>query len=230
MKDWLKLGKVRDFFKSINYADEGKRLLALIPVPQLHNLLHREYLLEHIDPVYYTREEVIRATNHYIRPEGQSVIPARYEHLHEVYTVRIDLFKELDRILENDTAYRHTVILADSDMGKSSFSLNYYDYHHINLTKFRRFKLALFPLGIPNIDIFIKKVNDKANTVVILDTFDEDVKAIQDPSNRLSHLLELTCEFRHVIITSRTQFYFREKDGSHDTGMFHYTSIINGFK
>ena len=66
--------------------------------------------------------------------------------------------------LTSQVQYRHTILLADSGMGKTSFVLNYYARHKRKL--WSEFKLAVVPLGAPDADALIQAVSEKTNTVL----------------------------------------------------------------
>ncbi|MCI0692556.1 hypothetical protein L0337_11205 [candidate division KSB1 bacterium] len=85
--------------------------------------------------------------------------------------------------------------------------------------KRQRFDLAVIPLGIPDANDHIRKVADPKDTVLLLDAFDEDTRAIQNYRERLKQLLDLGKDFRQVLITCRTQFFQREEEIPRETGI-----------
>jgi hypothetical protein len=165
----------------------------------------RNLLTKRLGAEVYTPEEIFRATEHYIEPDCQNIDPAGGEDFRQLHSVRQAAFKRLDQLLSGQPEHRHTLILADSGMGKTSLLLNYYARY--SRKDSGRYRLAIVPLGHSKADDFIKDIKDKPNTVIFLDAFDEDTRAIKDHHERLSDLLKATEQFRHVLITCRTQFF-----------------------
>ncbi|MDZ7289265.1 MAG: DUF1566 domain-containing protein [candidate division KSB1 bacterium] len=179
----------------------------------------RRSLRKRLGAELYTPEDIIRATTYYIRPKCQSIDPAGSEEFRYVYTTKEDLFEAVDNFLASPWEYKHAILLADSGMGKTSFVLNYYAYHWRHRRKRKRFDLAVIPLGIPNADDHIRKVANPKDTVLLLDAFDEDIRAMQNYRERLKQLLDLSKDFRQVLITCRTQFFQREEEIPRETGI-----------
>lgn len=103
---------------------------------------------------------------------------------------------------------RFIIILADTGMGKTAFMVNLCLKYLKK--KNRRFKLVLFPFTTKDLDDKIKSVEDKKNVILLLDGLDEDPLAMKDSEFRRLDLLEKVQEFRKVIITCRSQFFFHE--------------------
>ncbi|MDZ7319999.1 MAG: DUF1566 domain-containing protein [candidate division KSB1 bacterium] len=188
-------------------------------VPWLRTWRDRRRLHHRLGAELYTPEDIIRATTYYLRPNCQQLDPAGGEESRLLAPVQEDLFKTVDRLLASPGDYKYSILLADSGMGKTSFVLNYYAHHWRHGRKRKRFALALVPLGIPKADEHIKKIPNKNDTVLFLDAFDEDTRAIQNHRDRLGQLLELCDEFRQVLITCRTQFFPREEEIPRETGI-----------
>ena len=119
-----------------------------------------------------------RSTKYYIEPDCQSIDPAGSEEPRLTLAAKQKLFAFMDNALKDQTQHRYIILLADTGMGKSSFLLNYYARHlqHAH----RKYEIALFPLGIPDVDKRISGIQDAANTVLFLDALDEDTLAIVD--------------------------------------------------
>jgi hypothetical protein len=75
------------------------------------------------------------------------------------------------------------------------------------------------PLGIPDADEYVAKIPDQQNTVIFLDAFDEDTKAIKDHRQRLLELMHACRHFKRVLITCRTQFFPRAEEIPRETGL-----------
>ncbi len=188
----------------------------------------RRRLRSRLGAELYTPEDILRATTYYIRPNCQQIDPAGGEESRLLAPVQEDLFEAVDRILASPSDYKYTILLADSGMGKTSFVLNYYAYHWRHWRKRRRFDLAVVPLGIPNADELVKKIPNPQNTVLFFDAFDEDTRAIRNHLKRLGELLDLSKEFRQVLITCRTQFFRREEEILRETGRIRVATTSAG--
>lgn len=166
----------------------------------------------------YAPQEIDRATRYYVEPDCQSIDPSGSEEFRQVFASRESAFRALDHLLFRQSQYRHTLVLADSGMGKSSLLINYYA-RHLRSKKKRAFTIGIIPLGIPNVVEQIGRYADPANTVLFLDALDEDTLAIDDHKERLADLLQRSSGFRHVVITCRTQFFLSDEEIPKDAGI-----------
>ena len=167
---------------------------------------------------YFNHNEIINAKKNYITQNFQNVPPSKEDEL--IYThssvAKEKLIKFFIKSFSDKSDKRFFVLLADSGMGKTTFSLNLYRKYNSYkrfLLKKNKYNLALIPLGYDNADehiINLKEDKIHLNTILILDALDEDNNAIVDSNKRLKRLVELTKEFRFVIITCRTQFFNNE--------------------
>ena len=173
---------------------------------RVRRLLEREFGAD-----LYLAESIQRSTRYYIQPDCSSVDPADEADLRGLVTSREDLFSVVDRFLTRESSHRHLILLADSGMGKSSFVLNYYAANRLR-SRTKRFRLAVVPLGHPDTSEYIKKIELKRETVLLLDAFDEDPAAITNYHARLDELMLMCTQFRRVVITCRTQFFPRETE------------------
>jgi len=173
--------------------------------------IHR--LLKRLSPAGFSIEQIERETKYYIWPECQrDMDPAKSDEPGgDKIAGRKDLCSTIDNLLMHDTAHKHYILLADTGMGKSSFLLNYFARH---LWRWHKpFKMELIPLGEEGLleDCLIQ-IHSPGNTVLLLDAFDEDIKAIQDHAQRLSEIVRQTRKFYRVFITCRTQFFPRDEE------------------
>jgi predicted NACHT family NTPase len=170
----------------------------------------------------YGKEIIQNSIKWYIEPNSSSIDPAREAEPKHIITAEINLFELIDKHLDikfyNDGLSRHILILADSGMGKTSFLLNYYAYNQKKSNR-KKHRIKLIPLGLPNTDNFIKNVEDKSNTIIFLDAFDEDTKAIENHRKRLHEIMTKCQEFKRVILTCRTQFFEKDEEIPLDTGI-----------
>ena len=166
----------------------------------------------------YSPEVIARSTKYYIPPNCSSVDPAQEAEMRQVVTTEEKLFEAVDKHLAKENPHRHLLLLADSGMGKSSFVLNYYARNQ-RLPKRQRQRLAVVPLGIPDSDDYIAKIADQPKTVIFLDAFDEDTRAITDHRARLLELMHACRHFKRVLITCRTQFFPKDEEIPRETGI-----------
>ena len=167
---------------------------------------------------YFNYNEITNASKNYIIQNFQNVPPSKEDEL--IYThssvAKQKLLKFFIKSFSDKSDKRFFVLLADSGMGKTTFSLNLYRKYNSYkryIFKKNKYNLALIPLGYDNADEHInnlKQSNNHLNTILILDALDEDNKAIVNSIKRLKSIIELTKEFRFVIITCRTQFFNNE--------------------
>lgn len=166
----------------------------------------------------YTPEVIANSTRYYVPPNCSSVDPAQEAEMRQVIATKEKLFEVIDEHLAEASASRHLLLLADSGMGKSSFVLNYYARNQ-RLPKRKRQRLAVVPLGIPDAEEYIAKIEHARETVIFLDAFDEDTKAINDHRGRLRALMHACRHFKRVLITCRTQFFPRDEEIPRETGL-----------
>jgi hypothetical protein len=124
----------------------------------------------------------------------------------------------LDRVFGHPTEFRYIFILADSGMGKTSALINYYVRHLGRWPK--KFKLEYVPLGIPDADQRIDAIQEKEDTILLLDALDEDILALVNYVERLRLIASKTFSFMRVLITCRTQFFARNEEIPQRTGVF----------
>src|SRR5690606_10821603 len=85
-------------------------------------------------------------------------------------------------------------------------------------------KIKYIPLGHKDPIMEINKINDDArySTILLLDAFDEDSKAVLNYKSRLTEILEATEQFKEIIITCRTQFFPNQLEEPFNTGLMKY--------
>jgi len=106
------------------------------------------------------------------------------------------------------------LIIADAGMGKTSLLINYHRYN-LKLFSIKRLlkcyfiplKIIVIPLSSINISNCIDSIEDKSNTIICLDAFDEDSEAIKNYPKRLKFLVDKCEEFKYAIITCRRNFF-----------------------
>lgn len=171
---------------------------------------------------YFTFEEIFKYTRYYIPQYFQNISPSESDEFNKVHAAaaRSKLMPEfLQKGLLNDSSIKYFIILSDTGMGKTAFLINLYiRYKSLkpSLNKIK-YKIELIPLGAKNALESISKIEDKKNTILLLDAFDEDIKAIDDYKSRMVEILDGVQEFRKVIFTCRTQFFPSKEEEPRDT-------------
>lgn len=154
----------------------------------------------------FTREDVTRAIRHYVTPDCSQTDPANSADIRKSAGVREPVVAVVDRFI-SDSENRHLLVLADTGMGKTSFCLNYLAHRNRRRKSDQPPSCAIIPLGRPDAIQKIRKITNPAETVLLLDAFDEDSKAIENSDARLGELLSAASEFGTVIVTCRSQFF-----------------------
>lgn len=187
-------------------------------IPLFHQSRSEQLLKKSFGSELFTSEVIANSTRYYVRPDCSNVDPSREAEIRNVVATKEKLFSIIDQFLASDSVYRHMIILADSGMGKTSALLNYYAYNQQRRAS-NRYRLALIPLGIPDADERIAKIQNHTDTILFLDAFDEDTSAIVDHAERLRDLMDLCRDFRRIIMTCRTQFFPRDTEIPEETGI-----------
>lgn len=190
--------------------------IALWPIYQQRRT--QSVLEESFGADFYDPQTIRDATRYYVRPKCSSVDPTNEADMRNVVVAEEDLFSFIDKYLSHESPHRHLLLLADSGMGKSAFVLNYYARNR-KLPKKRRHRLAVVPLGIPDALAAIERIENKRETALFLDAFDEDTKAIQDHRGRLLELMQACGQFERVLVTCRTQFFQKDEEIPKQTGI-----------
>jgi len=167
---------------------------------------------------FFSYNEIHNASSNYIKQNFQNIAPSKEDEL--IYThssvAKQPLLKFFLNSFSDKSDKRFFILLADSGMGKTTFSLNLYRKYNSfwrYLLGKNKYDISLIPLGYDNADQHISELknnNAHLNTILILDALDEDNNAIVNSNNRIRELIDLTKEFRFVIITCRTQFFNNE--------------------
>ena len=130
-------------------------------------------------------EQAIRsAMRWYVWPDSTNADPA--EHAEPAFSLgspRESLRVVVDRFLQIGDSQRHLLLLAGSGIGKTAFLLNYF----VDSASSDR-NVALVHLGSPDADERVKAIDNQTDTILFLDAFDEDMKAITDHRKRTTVL------------------------------------------
>ena len=149
-------------------------------------------------------------SKYYVVPNCQHHNPADY---HEDEGARSDLrtpfFDYISDFLEKEVTLRNgshqLFILADAGMGKTSALMMLKLAHLFNFWQ-AEYDCLLLKLDTGTLEK-LRQHSNKPKTVLLLDALDEDPAAWGRFDQRLAELLLASENFRHVIITCRTQFF-----------------------
>ena len=186
--------------------------------PHWQSFRNRRALEKDAGGQLFGKEIIHNATRYYVPPDCSSVDPSQEAEIRQVIVTKDPLLQQVDEYLAEGSPNRHLLLLADSGMGKSAFVLNYYA-HNQRRWKQNRQRIALVPLSIQEADEQIAKIPDKSNTVLFLDAFDEDAKAITGHRQRLLDLMQACRDFKRVLITCRTPFFLSDEEIPKETGI-----------
>lgn len=174
---------------------------------------------------YYSKSDVIRATKYYIPSKYQNVAPSEDDEPGRKYIAAakqklLPLF--LNKVFSfHPSDNKYYLILADTGMGKTTFIINLYIRYKNKFSLFKnKLNIRLIPLGAPNAFEKIKEIKDKEKTILLLDAFDEDIKAVDRHKERMLELLNIVNEYKYVLITCRTQFFPSEEEEPYRTGYY----------
>jgi len=236
MKDLLQT--FLTFFESFGFRGLAAILSALVAgfgglqlIWKLGGLLWHKWqqrrLLKDLHP-FYMKVEIQRATRYYVETKCQTTAPSRHEEPGHTFAFApreniIPFFLKKAFHPTNEDDCQFYIILADSGMGKTTFLINLY-LRYINQFSGTKYAIKLFPLAYPNIDAEIAKISDqeKRRTILLLDAFDEDSRALEDYTTRLHELIQKVMQFREVVITCRTQFFPTEADEPRESGVLRF--------
>jgi hypothetical protein len=119
-----------------------------------------------------------------------------------------DLFSTVRRAIGDKEGIQFLILLGDYGTGKSYFLA--YLYYWLKRREWRTVtRVKLIRLITQNLDqhIVAIPVDERSQTILLLDGFDEDLKAIRSVAERFVEIVSMTQEFKKVIITSRLNFW-----------------------
>jgi hypothetical protein len=163
---------------------------------------------------FYTDADLLSATKFYIEPDCQLTDPSGQEDFRGLATVRFPAQRSLQDFLNDLSDRKYWIILADSGMGKTALLINLFARY-----RNKRRALYLIPLGRPDVDEIITSIPRKQESIVLLDAFDEDTKAIRDYKERLATVMDLCKDFSRIVMTCRTQFFASDSEIPVETGL-----------
>ncbi len=187
---------------------------------------------------FYNNKILKDARKKYIRTKCQNLDPSvdiNYKSSY-AFAVKEDLldFFQNKVFKIKDIENKFYLILADSGMGKSTFMLNlFYKFNNLRNIIFSKTKIKLLPLGEKHQTIIdtINSIEDKKNTILLLDALDESPIFItnEEINTKFNELIELVKDFKIVVITCRTHFFSKERDEPFELKIKRFNTNGNGF-
>ncbi len=172
---------------------------------------------------YYTKADIVRAKKYFIPTRIRDKSPSNFDDLMNARAIDIDtdaINWFMERAFDDKDDARFYLILADSGMGKTTLLINLYLKYSGQI--FRKYDIKLFPIGHPQTIIDIEKIKEQGldkNTILLLDAFDEDNKALENWKGRFDEIIGVVQSFREVVIASRTQFFPSEIEEPYQTSI-----------
>jgi hypothetical protein len=161
-------------------------------------------------------DEIEAHCRYYVEPSVQDVDPMGAEEPRGLAGVKSTFFSTLDEFLDPTSEHPHIILLADSGMGKTSALVNYCARQVRK--RGRKFNVALILLSRKHVLKHIEMVSDKKQTILFLDAFDEDMRAVQNHRTRLDELMDAADDFFRVVISCRAQFFSTDEEIPRETG------------
>lgn len=213
-----------DFHYGIQIIIGSSVLLGILfkPIKMVYRIFKNKIIYNKLKP-FYTEFEVKKATEKYMPTKCQNVDPCQEE---EPTNVHAYVTKEklipffIKKVFNAKKSEKYYIILADSGMGKTTFIINLFSEYSKKI--FKKHKMILLPLGHPDTDATIDIIQDKENTILLLDALDEDSKSLNDYKKRLNEIIEKTKSFQAIVITSRTQFFPSQIEEPKETGILKF--------
>jgi len=166
---------------------------------------------------YFTSAEINEALSLYITTKFQDIDPADLEEpYHDQFSrQRSNLIKKFNSEIfsDKDQNEKFFLVLGDTGLGKTTFLINLFIKYKQKFTLFNviphKYKIRLYPLNNGEFDSYLTTIDEeeKNETILLIDAFDEDFKATENVASRLSEIIEQSKNFRFIVITSRSQFF-----------------------
>lgn len=155
-----------------------------------------------------------KSMRYYVSTRVQDIDPCTKEEYINCSSVKVIPF--FIKKVFKDSTEKYFIILADSGMGKTTFLLKLFLKYYKKI--FRRYNIVLVALSLDCAITKIREVKNKPNTILLLDSFDEDSQAMENYINRLKEICNETELFYKVIMTCRTQFFSNSDSEPKNTG------------
>jgi formylglycine-generating enzyme required for sulfatase activity len=149
----------------------------------------------------------LELAQYYVEPDCQEMNPA-VRRMEDEMVAKQPIMLKINQFFKQKVFHdgsNQLVILSDAGMGKSALLVMLKLMHLTNLWH-QDFACVLKKLGRGSIKE-MKAIKNQRDTILLLDSLDEDPKAHGRAKDRLLDLLEVSQPFAKVIITCRTQFF-----------------------
>ena len=170
---------------------------------------------------YYRDNELLEKTKYFVPTYWQNEPPSIKDDLNDrqITTLSqpaIPFF--LEKGFKEKADERFYLILGGAGMGKSTFMINLYRQYLHQFSFNRKFNIVFLPFKNQDGLAKLEKMSfeEKQNSILLLDAFDEDPLAVEDYETRLVEVMKLVWDFRKVVITCRTQFFPNENEEPYD--------------
>lgn len=186
---------------------------------------------------FYSRGVTDKARKDYIRTKCQNIDPSVEINLRSsfAFSAKEDLLNFfLKKVFKgNGVPNQFYLILGDSGMGKTTFILNLFSRYNSFLNSLLKVNcIKLLPLGIENIELKtrIESIQKPEKTILLLDGFDESPNFHnEDIKKEFDRLIDLTKDFKTVIITCRTHYFSSQNEEPNELQIKKFNTEGNGY-
>ncbi len=162
-------------------------------------------------PSFYAPTQIKKARRYYVPTQWQNIPPSREQELRDATIAREKVLPYfIKQVFKHKVDQKFFLVLGGSGMGKTTFMINLF----FKAQK-KDYKIYLFHIAANHTWEKIAQIKAKGEheeAILLLDAFDEDSAAVEAYKKRLHEIIQLTQDFRQVVITSRTQFFPSEQD------------------
>lgn len=184
-------------------------------------LIYGRYQFKKIVP-YFTSSEIKKALWLYVTTMFQDIDPAELEepHHNQFSRQRSNLIKKFISVIFSgkNQNEKYFLVLGDTGLGKTTFLINLFIKYKQKFTFFNvipyKYNIRLYPLNNGEFDSYVSTIeeDEKNKTILLIDAFDEDFKANQNVNDRLNEIIEISKNFKFVVISSRSQFFNSQEE------------------
>ena len=154
---------------------------------------------------YNINDDTKKTFDCYISARWQKVDPCNFENDNPCDSEELIPYM-MCNIKKNSNKYY--IILGDSGMGKTTSLYMIFFYYYKKI--FRRYMIKFVPLYNKYVIREIEEIENKQNTILLLDGLDENNEAMQDYEKFLDEIIDSTTKFYMIIISCRTHFFSNE--------------------
>ena len=165
----------------------------------------RQEELEEINTIIFG--DPLEIARYYVEPDCQEMNPAD-RHEEDFLVAREPAMKKIDQFFQAPSfqlGSNQLFVLSDAGMGKTAL-LTMLKLMHLTAFWPKRRDCVLKKLGAETMTQ-LADIKNRSETILLLDSLDEDPNAFGKVQERLMEILRATQYFHKVIITCRTQFF-----------------------